>query len=95
MSNMQVYAARAFEALKSLFALVGVVALATWFALPINPSVSLPAGFPSFAPIESAAAEATEAPEVAEADVPEGEAVDTVADTPVDDEPADEKKDEA
>jgi len=65
MSNMQVYAARAFEALKSLFALVGVVALAAWFVLPIKPSASLPAGFPSFAPIESAAAEATEAAAVA------------------------------
>ena len=61
MSNMQVYAARAFEALKSLFALVGITALAAWFVLPIKPSAGLPAGFPSFAPIDSAAAEATEA----------------------------------
>ena len=65
MRNMQVYALRAFEALKSLFALAGVVALAAWFVLPLKPSASLPAGFPSFAPIESAAAEATEAAAVA------------------------------
>ena len=65
MRNMQVYALRAFEALKSLFALLGVVALAAWFVLPLKPSASLPAGFPSFAPIESAAAEATEAAAVA------------------------------
>ena len=61
MSNMRVQASRAFEALKSLFALVGITALGVFFILPL---VRLPAplmsALPAFAPIEAAAAEALE-----------------------------------
>jgi soluble lytic murein transglycosylase-like protein len=61
MSNMQIQASRAFEALKSLLALVGITALGVFFILPL---VKLPAplvaGLPAFAPIESAAAESAE-----------------------------------
>jgi len=61
MSNMRFQASRAFEALKSLFALVGITALGVFFILPL---ARLPApllsGLPTFAPIEAAAAEALE-----------------------------------
>ena len=57
MSNMRVQASRAFEALKSLFALIGITALGVFFILPL---VRLPAplasALPGFAPIEAAAA---------------------------------------
>ena len=60
MSNMQVQASRAFEALKSLFALVGITALGVVFILPlIKHPASLVAGLPAFTAIE-AAAEAVE-----------------------------------
>jgi soluble lytic murein transglycosylase-like protein len=61
MSNMRVQASRAFEALKSLFALVGITALGVFFILPlVRLPVPLVSGLPSFAPIEAAAAEALE-----------------------------------
>jgi soluble lytic murein transglycosylase-like protein len=70
MSNMQVYATRAFEALKSLFALAGITALAAYFILPLplpaKPSLPF-LGLPAFAPVESASAEASEAAAVAAA----------------------------
>ena len=57
MSNMQVQASRAFEALKSLCALVGIAALGVFFVLPLIPHPApLVAGLGAFAPIESAAA---------------------------------------
>ena len=56
MNSMQVHAVRAFEALKSLFALAGAAALAAYLILPLNSGVPLPA-LPSFAPIEAAAAD--------------------------------------
>jgi soluble lytic murein transglycosylase-like protein len=63
MSNMRVQASRAFEALKSLFALAGIAALAVFFILPL---VKLPAplvaGLPVFTAIEGATAEAAEGP---------------------------------
>ena len=61
MSNMQVQASRAFEALKSLFALVGIAALGVFFVLPlIKLPAPLIAGLPAFTVIEAAAAEAAE-----------------------------------
>ena len=59
MSNMQLQASRAFEALKSLFALAGIAALVGVFVLPLmGRPVPLMAGLPaSFVPIEAAAAE--------------------------------------
>ena len=59
MSNMRVQASRAFEALKSLFALAGIAALVGVFVLPLmGRPVPLMAGLPaSFVPIEAAAAE--------------------------------------
>ena len=61
MSNMQVQASRAFEALKSLLALVGIAALGVLFILPLAKYPSpLVAALPAFAPIEAAAAEAAE-----------------------------------
>ena len=59
MSNMRVQASRAFEALKSLFALAGIAALVGAFVLPLmGRPVPLMAGLPaSFVPIEAAAAE--------------------------------------
>ena len=61
MSNMQVQASRAFEALKSLFALVGIAALGVFFVLPlIKLPAPLIAGLPAFTAIEAAAAEAAE-----------------------------------
>ncbi len=58
MSNMRVQASRAFEALKSLFALAGIAALVGAFVLPLmGRPVPLMAGLPaSFVPIEAAAA---------------------------------------
>jgi soluble lytic murein transglycosylase-like protein len=61
MSNMRVQASRAFEALKSLFALVGITALGVFFILPlVKYPAALVAGLPAFTPIEVAAAEAAE-----------------------------------
>jgi soluble lytic murein transglycosylase-like protein len=59
MSNMRVQASRAFEALKSLFALAGIAGLVGVFVLPLmGRPVPLMAGLPaSFVPIEAAAAE--------------------------------------
>ncbi len=59
MSNMRVQASRAFEALKSLFALAGIAALVGAFVLPLmGRPVPLIAGLPaSFVPIEAAVAE--------------------------------------
>ncbi len=58
MSNMRVQASRAFEALKSLFALAGIAALVGAFVLPLmGRPVPLMAGLPaSFVPIEAAGA---------------------------------------
>ena len=56
MNSMQVHAARAFEALKSLLALVGVTGLALYLVLPLKPGAPLGA-LPSFAPIEAAEAD--------------------------------------
>jgi soluble lytic murein transglycosylase-like protein len=61
MSNMQVQASRALEALKSLFALVGVTALGVFFVLPlVKHPAPLVAGLPAFAPIEAAVADTIE-----------------------------------
>jgi len=61
MSNMRVQASRAFEALKSLFALVGITALGVFFILPLaRLPAPLVSGWPAFAPIEAAAAEGVE-----------------------------------
>jgi soluble lytic murein transglycosylase-like protein len=63
MSNMQVQASRAFEALKSLFALVGVTALGVFFILPlVKHPAPLVGGLPAFAPIEAAVADTIEGP---------------------------------
>jgi len=70
MNSMQVHATRAFEALKSLLALVGIAAVAAWLILPLkHPVISLPAGLPSFSltPIDSAVADASDAAAVAAA----------------------------
>jgi soluble lytic murein transglycosylase-like protein len=69
MNSMQVHATRAFEALKSLLALVGIAAMAAWLILPLKHPAPLMAGLPSFgfAPIESAVADASEAAAVAAA----------------------------
>ena len=61
MSNMQLQASRAFEALKSLFALVGIAALGSFLVLPLaRHPAPLVAGLAGLAPIESAAAESAE-----------------------------------
>ena len=61
MSNMQVQASRAFEALKSLFALVGVTALGVFFILPlVKHPAPLAGGLPAFTPIEAAVADTIE-----------------------------------
>ena len=61
MSNMQLQASRAFEALKSLFALVGIAALGAFLVLPLaRHPAPLVAGLAGLAPIESAAAESAE-----------------------------------
>jgi soluble lytic murein transglycosylase-like protein len=52
MNSTLLNASRAYAALKSLFALVGVVALGTLLVLPLKPSAQLPAGLPAFAPVE-------------------------------------------
>jgi len=69
MNSMQVHATRAFQALKSLLALVGIAAMAAWLILPLKHPIPLTAGLPSFglAPIDSALAEASDAAAVAAA----------------------------
>ncbi|HEU5177172.1 MAG TPA: transglycosylase SLT domain-containing protein [Burkholderiales bacterium] len=58
---MQLQASRAFEALKSLFALVGIAALGAFLVLPLlKHPAPLMAGLAGLAPIESAAAESAE-----------------------------------
>ena len=69
MNSMQVHAARAFEALKSLLALVGVAGLAVYLVLPLKPAASLGA-LPSFAPPEVAAADEGEAVPAAVVETP-------------------------
>lgn len=60
MDSLLLNATRAFEALKSLLALVGVAALGAFLILPLKTPLPLPA-VPSFVPIEAAAAESAEA----------------------------------
>jgi len=56
MTSVLLNARRLYQALKSLFALVGLAVLAAYFALPHLPSTPLAAGLPSLAPVAPAAA---------------------------------------
>ena len=55
MKSAKLNAARAYAALKSIFALVGVVAVGVLVVLPLRPAAQLPAGLPAFAPVEPSA----------------------------------------
>ena len=55
MNSTSLNAARAYAALKSLFALVGVVAVGVLMVLPHQPAAQAPAGLPAFAPVEPSA----------------------------------------
>ena len=59
MNSLLLNATRAFEALKSLLALVGVAALGAYLMLPLQTALPLPV-LPSFAPIEAGWAESVE-----------------------------------
>lgn len=55
MKSAKLNAARAYAALKSIFALVGVVAVGVLVVLPLRPAAQLPASLPAFAPVEPSA----------------------------------------
>jgi len=64
-------AARAYAALKSILALVGVFAIAAFFLLPLKPAVQqLAAGLPMFAPAEAAVGASEDAMPIAVVESP-------------------------
>ena len=62
MTSLLLNARRFYQALKSLLALIGLAALAAYFALPQRPTLPLAAVLPSFAPVAPAKAADEPAP---------------------------------